>query len=421
MLAPDVCRLLLEPTTNINYRAGQFINLRRADGHARSYSLASVPPEDEYLEVHVRRMPGGVLSNWILDTLQPGDELDIQGPQGRCYYAASDKSQPMLLIATGTGLAPLLGIARDALQDGHNGDIHLYHGSRYPHGQYLVEQLLNLASRHANFHYSGCLSGPVRTAGSVQGRAHEVAFGLHENLRGWRVHLAGRPEMVHAAENLALRAGTRPADIFADPFDLTDRRREPRNKVLVSTERRTEPGPDPELWQALKEGELMRTVLTDFYTRVFEDTRLAPYFRGVTRDRLIEKVYSFMYQFITGHKVYFGDRPRNAHHWMVISDELFDYREALMTVCLRRHGLAEDMIARWNAYEESFRPDIVKSQPWPRIVGGQELPVDGFGEMVLEIGSLCDGCQAGISPGTRVRYHLRLGTTYCPACQAGMD
>ena len=47
--------------------------------------------------------------------------------------------------------------------------------------------------------------------------------------------------------------------------------------------------------------------------------------------------------------------------------------------------------------------------------------MDGFGDMTLDIGSLCDGCQAEIPPGTRVRYHLRLGTTYCPACQAGTD
>jgi len=418
LLAPDICRLLLEPATSLYYHAGQFINLRRPDGLARSYSLSSVPQEDYYLELHVKRLPGGSLSNWIFDHLQPDDEIEIQGPNGRCYYAASDKTQPILLVATGTGLAPLLGIARDALLDGHTGEIHLYHGSRHPQGLYLRDSLLVLSERFDNFHYNGCLSGPEPQAGILQGRAHEIAFGLHENLRGWRVHLSGRPEMVHAAENLAMRAGARPADIFADPFDLTDRRREPR-APSVSTERRTEPPPDPELWQALQEGRLMREILTDFYTRVFEDARLAPYFRGVTRDRLIEKVYSFMFQFITGNKVYFGDRPRNAHHWMVISDELFDYREALMTECLRRHGLSETLITRWNAYEESFRPDIVKSSPWPRVVGGVELPVEGFEELILDVGSLCDGCQAEIHPGTRVRYHVRLGTTYCPSCQHG--
>jgi ferredoxin-NADP reductase/ferredoxin/truncated hemoglobin YjbI len=421
MLSLDVCRLLLEPATTISYRSGQFVNLRRADGLARSYSLASVPQEDYHLELHVKRMPGGALSNWIFDTLQAGDEIEIQGPQGRSYYAASDKTQSILLVATGTGLAPMLGIARDALLGGHSGDIHLYHGSRHLHGLYLHERLLDLSAQYPNFRYNGCVSGSDHPPGVLQGRVHEVAFGLHEELRGWRVHLAGHADMVHAAETLALRAAARPADIFSDPFDLTDRRQAPRRKTGVSTGRRTEPPPDPELWKALEEGKLMRDILTDFYTRVFEDTRLSPYFRNVTRERLIDKVYSFMRQFITGDKTYFGDRPRNAHHWMVISDELFDYREAIMTDCLRRHGLPDHLIKRWNAYEESFRPDIVKPAAWPRVVGGVELPVDGFGVITLEVGSLCDGCQSEIQPGTRVRYHLRMGTTYCPACQAASD
>ena len=419
LLAPDVCRLLLEPATALYYHAGQFINLRRADGLTRSYSLASVPQDDPYLELHVKRMPGGTLSNWIFDTLRAGDEIEIQGSQGRNYYAVSDAAQPMLLVATGTGLAPLMGIARDALLSGHTGEIFLYHGSREPQGLYLHKDTLGLCGQYTNFHYTACVSGNDVPAGVYRGRVHEIAFGLHANLRGWRLHLAGRSEMVHAAENLALRAGARPADIFADPFELKDRRREPRSRV--STERRTEPPPDAEMWEALQQGVLLRAILTDFYTRVFEDERLAPYFRSVTRQRLIDKVYSFMHQSFTGEKIYFGDRPRNAHHWMVISEELFDHREALMTDCLRRHGLTETLIARWNAYEESFRPDIVKPSPWPRIVGSVALPVDGFGEMTLDVGSLCDGCQAEIQPGTRIRYHLRLGTTYCPDCQSSSD
>ena len=419
LLAPDIVQLLLEPAGGFSARAGQFINLRALDGTARSYSLAANPETDYFLELHVKRMPGGRLSNWILDELQPGDTVEIQGPQGRGYYAASHRAQPLLLIATGTGLAPLLGTARDALANGHGGEIFLYHGSRHPQGLYLREALLELSAHHQNFHYTGCLSGPERVDGTVSGRAHEVALSLHEQLRGWRVHLAGRPEMVRAAEALALRAGAAPGDVFADPFELTDRRRQQRAGAEATTGRRAEPAPDPEMWQALGEGALLNRILSDFYTQVFADLRLAPYFRGVTRQRLIEKVYSFMHQIFTGTKCYFGDRPRNAHHWMVIPDELFDHRERLMTDTLARYGLAPHLIERWHAIEESFRPDIVKDRPWPRVVGGVELPVDGYGEVVLEVGSICDGCQTELGAGTAVRYHLRLGTTYCRQCHGG--
>jgi ferredoxin/truncated hemoglobin YjbI len=176
------------------------------------------------------------------------------------------------------------------------------------------------------------------------------------------------------------------------------------------------PQPDLELWQALGEGALMSEILEDFYSQVFEDERLAPFFHGVTQRRAMEKQFLFLRQQITGEKVYFGDRPRNAHHWMVISNELFDYREQLMVECLRRHGLAEPMVQRWVVIENRFRADIVKDEPWKRKMGDVELPLDGYEETVLDVGSLCDGCGAEVDAGVAVRYHLRLGSIYCPGC-----
>lgn len=174
--------------------------------------------------------------------------------------------------------------------------------------------------------------------------------------------------------------------------------------------------PDPEMWEALDEGRLLNRILRDFYMCVYEDERLAPFFDGVTMQRAIEKQFLFLRQLFTGEKVYFGDRPKNAHHWMVISDELFDYREQLMTECLRLNGLAEHLVQRWRSMEECFRGDIVKDAPWKRKMGDVELPVEGYGEVELEIGSLCDGCGEEIDAGQTVRYHLRLGHIYCPAC-----
>ena len=82
MLSPNVCKLLIEPTLTFVYHAGQFINLRRPDGLVRSYSLASLPTEDYFLEIHVQRKGDGAMSNWILDELKAGDELDIQNASG---------------------------------------------------------------------------------------------------------------------------------------------------------------------------------------------------------------------------------------------------------------------------------------------------------------------------------------------------
>lgn len=413
-LAADTYRIRLEPSLDVNYRSGQFINLRRPDGISRSYSLASVPGEDYYLELHVKRMQNGAVSNWLIDELAVGSEIDIQGPNGSCFYAAKNPGRNMLLIGTGTGLAPLLGVVRTALAAGHTGQIYLYHGSSRHDGLYLVDELRALAGKTPNFHYIPCLSRESAPRGVQQCRAHILAFTVHDSLAGWSVHLAGNPDMVDAGRALAVEAGATAEDVFADAFVLKDLRAIPRPAAAPSDRR--EFAPDPEMWAALKEGETMGAILTDFYTRVFDDPVLSPYFVGVTRQRLIEKVYSFMRQIFTGEKMYFGDRPRNAHSWMVIPDEVFDYREGLMVECMRRQGLAEPYIQRWRAIEESFRGDIVKAKPFPRVVDGIELPVDGFGETVLDVGALCDSCERVLDPGEHVRYHLRLGHIYCGDC-----
>lgn len=175
------------------------------------------------------------------------------------------------------------------------------------------------------------------------------------------------------------------------------------------------------MWAALDQGRKLIPILTDFYSRVFEDARLSPFFHGVTKQRVIEKQYSFMHQLFTGERVYFGDRPRNAHHWMVISDELFDYREDLLADCLRRGGLPEHLVSRWRAADEIFRKQIVKSQPKPKKLRGVELPLDGYEAIELAVGSCCDGCQTILEPGVTAKYHLRTGQTYCTTCMTDLQ
>ncbi len=421
-LAEGIQRILLEPHKNIDYQAGQFLNLRDAEGNLRSYSLASVPGEDYFLELHVRCVPQGKVSSWLCEALQPGDTVSIQGPEGECYYRPGNPAQPILLIATGTGLAPLQGVVRQALQSGHTGPIHLYHGGRTEADCYLHDKLRELAAAHDNFHYTAVVRERTATDGFACGDIGDTALASHQDLLGWTAYLAGSPKMVSAMEPRLLNAGVSRELLLSDPFFSaggdTDTAAGDETAPPEEKNPRDIP-PDPEMWKALDEGERMSRILNDFYSRVYDDPRLSPFFHGVTKQRAVEKQYSFMRQLFTGERVYFGDRPRNAHHWMVISDELFDYREALMVECLRREGLPEHLVERWVAVEEFFRSDIVKDKPWKKKLGDIELPVDGYEEAILEIGSLCDSCGEAIDAGITVRYHLRLGHVYCPDCMVG--
>lgn len=228
-LTPHICRLVLKSATPLYYHAGQFVNLHRDDGLARSYSLASVPHRDKHLELHVKRMKNGLMSNWIYSELKPGDAIDLEGPNGNCYYLPGREVQSLLLIGTGTGLAPLVGIARDALYSGHGGEIHLYHGSHSRDGLYLMDTLRDLAKEFSNFHYMPCVSGERGEEGIRAGRADDTAFSDFPNLAGWRVFLCGSPPMVASAKRKAYLQGARLADIYADPFEVSDRRLKPRD------------------------------------------------------------------------------------------------------------------------------------------------------------------------------------------------
>jgi len=179
---------------------------------------------------------------------------------------------------------------------------------------------------------------------------------------------------------------------------------------------REAPPPDPEMWAAMQNGVLLKQILTTFYTWVFEDDILKPYFDKVTKQRLIEKVYSFLYQMFTGEKVFFGERPRNGHHWMVITEDIFSHREALMEKALVKHGLAPHLIQRWLVYEAWYKDDIVKEKPINKVLFGEEIPHEGFNSLIMEFSTLCDNCESEVNIGDTVRYHTRMGTIYCQHC-----
>lgn len=207
-------------------------------------------------------------------------------------------------------------------------------------------------------------------------------------------------------------------DMEIVPPDSASARKKPeRDQPRTENEARYPP-PDAELWAALGNGELLMAALQDFYGRVFEDERMSSFFHGVTKQRSIEKQYLFVRQILTGEKIYFGERPRNAHHWMVISDELFDYRSNIMLTCLRAQGLPETMVQRFRELEEFYRRDIVKAAPFPRRMGDVELPLDGFDELVMDVGSLCDSCGREVAAGEKVIYHVRIGKIYCSDCSS---
>ncbi|HEX5493863.1 MAG TPA: 2Fe-2S iron-sulfur cluster-binding protein [Mycobacteriales bacterium] len=222
-----------------SYSAGQFVTLLRPDLLARSYSLASLPADGE-LRLHVRHHPGGAMSGWLADRAAPGDPVTVRGPYGTCFYVPGWPEQPLLLAGTGTGLAPLYGILRDALRHGHSGPIRLVHGALDARGLYLVSELSELARAVPTLDYQRCVlaadtdadaaSGPSPKpspeSSSGPGPGGEVRVGdlvdvvtrLVPDPTGHRVFLCGDPDVTRTLQRRLFMNGASNRDIHVDAF-----------------------------------------------------------------------------------------------------------------------------------------------------------------------------------------------------------
>lgn len=222
-----VVRVLLRTERSLDYQAGQFINLVRPDGLTRSYSLASLPGRDELLELHVQLNPGGQMSEWLRGIMSgPGVQVTLRGPAGDCYYLPGRPEQPILLIGTGTGLAPLYGLAQEALRQGHYGPITLIHGTLIPSHLYLVSELRALAERNPQLTYVPCV-----LADNPEGRLARISGGTgivsplpallsqrFPSLKGYRVFVCGDPVLVNSLRRQSFLLGAARKDIAADLF-----------------------------------------------------------------------------------------------------------------------------------------------------------------------------------------------------------
>lgn len=402
-VSPRVVRLLLEPEVSLGWVAGQYVNLRANNGLVRSYSIASIAREDYFLELHVGLVRGGALSGWVHQELRVGDTVELQGPFGACVYREEFTTRRLLMLATGTGIAPILGIVRDALARRHEAPIEVVHAVAAPEEAYAHALLEALANTHTNVHFTQLLEHDDPVA---------ACFDPRPDLRGAVLYLCGNPEMVYGARVRAIASGVHRREILADPFfDSTQYWPKDREKLESWPKQ-------PELWEALERGPKLRRILTDFYDRVYEDPRLSPYFHNVTKDRAIAKQYEFLADVFTGEIPFFGLKPFNAHHWMIISDDLFDYREELFESVLQSHGVPEELMRQWLAFHELFRRELVKNTQRGLIVDGKEHLREGFSQEQLTLDMVCDGCGHEMLTGSTGRMHLRTGQLYCQGCGA---
>jgi CDP-4-dehydro-6-deoxyglucose reductase, E3 len=217
LLSPDVMRVTLRCDAALDFRSGQYVTVVREGGLARSYSIASLPDESG-IELHVRKIAGGRMSCWLHDEARVGERVSVIGPSGECFYVPGNPDQPLLLAGTGTGLAPLYGILRDALRHGHRGPIRLFHGALHRHGLYLVDELRRIVAEHTHVEYTPTVlngsEGDELTIGAID----QVVLRTVPKMAGWRGYVCGDPTIVQTLKKKLFLSGMASRDIYADAF-----------------------------------------------------------------------------------------------------------------------------------------------------------------------------------------------------------
>ena len=227
-LAPDVMQvwLRLPAVETLRFQPGQYLDVLLEGGRRRSFSIANPPHDSDLIELHVRRVAGGGFTERLFGTdgaaLHAGSLLRIEGPLGQFIYRPG--SGPVVMIAGGTGFAPLKSMLRHILEDGSdNGrDLHLYWGARRPPDLYEEATALTWARRYPRFHFHAVLSeSPPAEAGSNRrtGWVHEAVLADHPNLTGFEVYAAGPPAMIEAIRASFPSQGLDRDRLYFDSFD----------------------------------------------------------------------------------------------------------------------------------------------------------------------------------------------------------
>jgi CDP-4-dehydro-6-deoxyglucose reductase len=220
--APDVAivRFKLPANERLQYLAGQYIDFLLKDGKRRSFSLATPPHDDKLLELHIRHVPNGSFTDALFTQYKGREILRFEGPLGS-FYLREDSAKPIVLVAGGTGFAPIKAIVEHALHHRIERQMVLYWGARAMADLYLPHLPGRWQSENANFTYIPVLSEP-RAEDCWPGRTgfvHQAVMQDFPDLSGYQVYACGAPPMIDAARRDFTQAcGLPPDAFFADSF-----------------------------------------------------------------------------------------------------------------------------------------------------------------------------------------------------------
>jgi len=214
-LAPDVMQVFLRlpSVESLPFQPGQYLDVLLEDGSRRSFSIASPPHDSGLIELHARLVTGGGFTERLFNELRAGALLRIEGPIGQFVYRTGERA--LILIAGGTGFAPLKSMLRHMLERGIEREIHFYWGARAAVDVYEEALVLQWARRFPQLHFSAVLSQASAAAAAERrlGFVHEAVLAAHAELSGFDIYAAGPPALIEAIRATFPQKGARAAGL----------------------------------------------------------------------------------------------------------------------------------------------------------------------------------------------------------------
>jgi CDP-4-dehydro-6-deoxyglucose reductase len=218
-----VLRLRLPMNRKLNFLAGQYLDVLLPGGERRSYSIASPPQAGGIVDVelHVRHYPGGRFSDRLFAAAPPTGMLQVEAPLGG-FFLRDEGSGPVILLATGTGFAPVQSMVEDAIRSGRAGreGFHVYWGARAVADLYRLERAAKWAGEAAGVRFTPVLSGPAPAGWSGrQGYVQQAVMQDFADLAQAQVYACGSEAMVESARRALVDGRGLPQErFFADAF-----------------------------------------------------------------------------------------------------------------------------------------------------------------------------------------------------------
>ena len=223
--SPDVMlvRLQLPANDTFRYHAGQYIEFILRDGARRAYSMANAPhtqAQSPGVELHIRHMPGGRFTDHVFGALKEKDILRVEGPYGS-FFLREDVDKPLILLASGTGFAPLKALIEHLQFLGSTRPATLYWGGRRPQDLYLDSWVRERLADMPHLRYVPVVSDALPEDGwsGRTGFVHQAVLDDFADLSGHQVYACGAPIVVESARAAyTAQRGLPPEEFFADAF-----------------------------------------------------------------------------------------------------------------------------------------------------------------------------------------------------------